>query len=292
MLPNLAALVAVVAITIILLAPGAFLLEKLLDEAGGSLAMIGNRLNATELHQAAGQYSFTQSMVQWLETKFDLDVELKRAAGALAGQVPAALSGSLQFLTQFAIMLVILFYFFRDRSRLLQFLARIAPLSPSETAGIFGRVSAAINATLYGNLVVKLVQGGLGGAMFWILGLPAPTLFGAAMALMAMLPIVGTSLIWGPAVIYLLVQGSWIKALVLLVWGALVISLIDNVIYPMLVANEMRIHTLGVFVSVFGGLIVFGVAGVVLGPVILASAVALLEVWQRRATPELTDLNP
>ena len=128
--------------------------------------------------------------------------------------------------------------------------------------------------------------------MFWILGLPAPMFFGAAMALFAMLPIVGTSLVWGPAAIYLLIHGSWVKALVLAAWGALVVSLIDNLLYPILVAGELRIHTLGILVSVFGGLIVFGVAGVVLGPVILASTVALLGVWRLRTAPESVDPAP
>ncbi len=289
--PNFAALVALIALTVILLAPGIFLLQKVFDEAGGSLATIAKNLNPTELHQTAAKYSFSQQLLGWLETKFDLDQELKRAAGALAAQVPTALSGSIQFVTQFAIMLVMLFYFFRDRSLMLQFLGRLVPLSSTETGELFRRISETIYATLYGNLVVKLVQGLLGGLMFWVLGLPAPALFGAAMALLAMLPIVGTSLVWGPAAIYLLLHGSWVKALVLVIWGALVVSLVDNLLYPILVASELRLHTLSILVSVFGGLIAFGIAGVVLGPVILASTVALLEVWRLR-TAEPVNLTP
>jgi predicted PurR-regulated permease PerM len=192
-----------------------------------------------------------------------------------------------QFVTQAAIMLVTLFYFLRDRHNLLGFIFRLAPLSSGESHELVRRVSETISATLYGNLVVKLVQGVLGGLMFWILGLPAPLLFGILMALLAMLPIVGTSLVWGPAAIVLLYQGSWVKAIVLVVWGGLVVSLIDNLLYPMLVATELRLHTLGVLFSVFGGLIAFGPAGFVLGPVILASAVALLEVWQLRTKNEI-----
>lgn len=290
--PNLAALVAVIAITVILLAPGVFLLQKIFDEAGGSLAIVAKSLNPAELHQSASKYSFSEQLLGWLEAKFDLDQELKRATGALAAQVPTALSGSIQFVTQFAIMLVMLFYFFRDRGHLLQFLARLVPLSPTETGKLFSRISETLYATLYGNLVVKLVQGLLGGLMFWMLGLPAPALFGAAMALLAMLPIVGTSLIWGPAAIYLLVHGSWVKAIVLVAWGALVVSLVDNVLYPILVASELRLHTLAILVSVFGGLIAFGIAGVVLGPVILASTVALIEVWRVRTAADPVNLTP
>ena len=118
--------------------------------------------------------------------------------------------------------------------------------------------------------------------MFWILGLPAPLFFGVLMSLLAMLPVVGTSLVWGPAAVVLLYEGSWIKAIILVACGGLIISLIDNLLYPFLVATELRFHTLGVLFAVFGGLVVFGLAGVVLGPLILGLAVALLEVWTQR----------
>ncbi|HXJ41942.1 MAG TPA: AI-2E family transporter, partial [Bryobacteraceae bacterium] len=180
-----------------------------------------------------------------------------------------------------------LFYFFRDRAQLLRILAQLIPLSSAESSDLYRRVSETIRATLYGNLAVKLVQGLLGGLMFWILGLPAPILFGVAMGFAALVPLVGTSVIWGSAAIYLLLHGSWIKALILAIWGGLIVSLVDNLLYPILVAGELRIHTLGVFLSVFGGLIAFGLAGIVLGPVILATTVALVNIWRRRTATEV-----
>jgi predicted PurR-regulated permease PerM len=284
--PSLAALLSVVAIAIILLVPGFSLCRLVFSEAADSLKTLAENMDSARLHQAAGKYSATQELLQWLETTFDFEQEFKRAAGALASQVPAALSGSIRFVTQFAIMLVMLFYSFRDRARLLQYAGRLVPLSASETNELFRRISETLRAAFLGNLMVKLVQGLLGGLMFWILGLPNPALAGAAMALFAMLPIVGTSVVWGPAALFLLLQGSWIKALILLVWGALVVILVDNIVYPILVATELRLHTLGIFVAVFGGLMAFGIAGIVLGPVILAATVAMLEVWRLRANPE------
>jgi predicted PurR-regulated permease PerM len=285
--PNLAALCSVIVVALVLLTPGAFLLQKFFDEASGALRLIGQNLNSAVFRELAERYPFFATAFRWLQTTFDLNQELKRAAGFLAGHAPAVLSGSVQVVTQAAIMLVTLFYFLRDRRSLLRFLFRLAPLSSSESHELVHRVSETISATLYGNLVVKLVQGVLGGLMFWILGLPAPLLFGILMALLAMLPVVGTSLVWGPAAIVLLYQGSWVKAIVLIVWGGLVVSLIDNLLYPMLVATELRFHTLGVLFSVFGGLIAFGLAGFVLGPVILASTVALLEIWRLRTKNEI-----
>jgi predicted PurR-regulated permease PerM len=282
MRPNVAALLAVMVVTVVLLAPGIFLLQKGFDEARGAFTVIAANLNPSALHRALGRYSLLAAAVEWLEARVDLAEELRRVASALAGQTPAAVSGSVQLVTQFSIMLVVLFYFFRDRVLLLQLLRRQVPLSVDETDRLFHSISQTIYATLYGNVVVKLFQGLLGGLMFWILGLPAPIPFGAAMALLAAFPVVGTSLIWGPAAIWLLIQGSWVKALILVAWGGLVVSLIDNLLYPIVVADEIRFHTLGILFSVFGGLIAFGIAGVVLGPVILASTVALLEVWRTR----------
>jgi predicted PurR-regulated permease PerM len=156
--PSLAALFSVLAVSVVLLTTGALLLQKFYDEVVGGL---------------------------------------RRAAGLLVGHAPAVLSGSVQVVTQAAIMLVTLFYFLRNRRSLLGFLFRLLPLSSEEGHELAHRVSETISATLYGNLVVKLVQGILGGLMFWILGLPAPLLFGILMALLAMLPVVGTSLVLG-----------------------------------------------------------------------------------------------
>ena len=92
----------------------------------------------------------------------------------------------------------------------------------------------------------------------------------------------GTAIVWAPAAIFLALSGSWVKAVVLAVWGGLVVGLIDNFLYPILIASELRFHPLAVFFAVFGGLLAFGIAGVVLGPVILAITVALLEIWRMR----------
>jgi predicted PurR-regulated permease PerM len=112
------------------------------------------------------------------------------------------------------------------------------------------------------------------------------------MSLLATLPMMGASLVWGPAAIYLAMNGSWIKAIVLCGWGLLVVSLIDNVLYPLLVAGELRLHTLAVFFAMLGGLIAFGVSGVVLGPVILAVTYGLLELWRIRGGGDLETSAP
>jgi predicted PurR-regulated permease PerM len=129
---------------------------------------------------------------------------------------------------------------------------------------------------------VALVQGLLGGLMFWLVGLPAALLWGAAMALLAMVPVLGAFLVWAPAALFLALTGRWGQAVILLVWGVGVVSLIDNLLYPILVGRRLRLHTLPVFIAIVGGILLFGSAGMILGPVALAVTVAFVEIWRRR----------
>jgi predicted PurR-regulated permease PerM len=142
--PNLAALFSVIVVALVLLTPGAFLLQKFFDEASGALRLIEQNLNSAVFREVAERYPFFTTAFRWLQTRFDLNQELKRAAGLLAGHAPAVLSGSVQFVTQAAIMLVTLFYFLRDRRSLLGFLFRLAPLSSSESHELVRRVSETI----------------------------------------------------------------------------------------------------------------------------------------------------
>jgi len=147
---------------------------------------------------------------------------------------------------------------------------------------LFGDVSDTVHATLYGTLAVAVVQGTLGGLMFWWLGLPAPLLWGIVMGLLAVVPVLGAFVIWIPAALFLVLEGSEGKALLLTLWGVIVIGGIDNLLYPMWVGRRLKMHTVLTFISVVGGLIVFGPAGLILGPVVFTVTRLLLEIWSRR----------
>lgn len=279
---NAAALISVCLVAVVIVAPAVFVGQRLFAELSETLRAAGTDLNSAGLHAKVQQYPRVMNILDWMETRLDLDQQIRAATGAVAGRVAAWVSSSVWVFTQFFLTFVTLFYFFRDRARLLKFFSRLIPLPTAETDEIFDRIAKTVNASLYGNLLVKLIQGFLGGLMFWVVGLPAPVLCGAAMALFAVLPVAGTAIIWAPGAIFLALSGSWVKALVLAVWGGLVVGLIDNFLYPILIASELRFHPLAMFFAIFGGILAFGVAGVVLGPVILAVTVALLEFWQVR----------
>jgi predicted PurR-regulated permease PerM len=179
-------------------------------------------------------------------------------------------------------MLFALFYFLRDARPALATLRQYSPLSEGETDHVFTEVVAMIYATVYGTLVVAAVQGCLGGLMFWWLGVPAPVLWALVMALLSLFPMAGSFVVWFPTAVVFALQGEWTRALILVVWGAAVIGLIDNLLYPLLVGHEMRLHTLLVFFAIVGGILVIGASGIILGPVLLAVTVTLLDVWRAR----------
>jgi predicted PurR-regulated permease PerM len=147
---------------------------------------------------------------------------------------------------------------------------------------LFSRVGDTVHATMYGTLAVAAIQGTLGGLMFWWLGLPAPLLWGLVMGVLAVVPVLGAFVVWIPATLFLALDGSWGKALILAFWGGVVVGGIDNVIYPILVGNRLKLHTIPAFMAIIGGLIVFGPSGLILGPVTLTVTVLLLEIWQHR----------
>jgi predicted PurR-regulated permease PerM len=142
-----------------------------------------------------------------------------------------------------------------------------------------------IAASVYGVLVIAVIQGILGGLAFWALGLPSPLLWGVVMIFLSMIPMAGSFVVWVPAAGYLGLSGHWGKALILAVWGTFVIGTVDNFLRPKLVGERTKLHELFIFFSVLGGLQVFGVIGLVLGPVIVAVTIALLDVLRQSDDP-------
>jgi predicted PurR-regulated permease PerM len=179
-----------------------------------------------------------------------------------------------------------MYYLFRDGDKIVSNLPAAMPLRRAQSEQIIARTQEVVSASVYGVVSIAALQGFLGGLAFWILGLPSPLLWAVLMAFVCMIPMLGSFLVWGPLAIYLAVKGYWGKAIALAIWGALVISLVDNFLRPKLIKNQTRLHELFVFFSVLGGISVFGLLGIVLGPVVLAITLGLLQTF--RAREELT----
>ena len=180
---------------------------------------------------------------------------------------------------------VALFYLLRDSDAFLSALRRMIPLNQSRTDELLGRAKDITEAIVYGTVVVAVVQGVMGGMAFRVVGLPAATLWGAIMGVLALIPMIGPPLVWVPAAAYLIITGSVAQAVVLAAFGALVIGTVDNLLRSIFVGSRAHVHSLVVFLSVLDGVVVFGVAGVVMGPVLFALALIAIETGRMSMEP-------
>jgi predicted PurR-regulated permease PerM len=188
---------------------------------------------------------------------------------------------TLRFAVFFFLMLYLLFFFLRDGQRLLEGLVRALPLGDARERLLMGRFAEVSRATIKGTLVVGIAQGAIGGIAFAVLGIGGAVLWGTLMALLSILPAIGPGLVWIPAAIVLIVNDRLVAGIVLIIVGVLVIGLVDNLLRPLLVGRDTRMPDYLILLSTLGGLAAFGLAGIVIGPIIAAF---FLSMWQMAQT--------
>ena len=280
--PNIAAGITVLIITLAIIVPGVFVGQTLISQIGKSAETLKKQTAPEQWQDAVQGNEKLAPLIKWVEPHFDIRSAAGSAAEAASSHVGTVVGGLIWTIAQLLITFFTLFYFFRDKNLIVKTLKSLTPLSQSEVDKMFSRVGKIIYATLYGTIAVSMVQGFLGGLMFWWLGIPAPVLWGVVMFLLSLVPVLGAPAVWIPAAVYLLLTGEPGKALLLAGWGALVIGAVDNLLYPVLVGDKVRMHPLLVFFSVIGGLALIGSAGLVLGPVVVAVSGMLAEIWRQR----------
>lgn len=217
-----------------------------------------------------------------------IDGERVKASLTLLGEAivkrSVGIVGSvLQGLVEFILIVFSLFYLLRDAAKFEGVLRGLLPLSTRQSDLLIARTVEVVQASVLGVIAIAFLQGALGGVTFAILGLPSPILWGVVMAFFAMIPMIGAGAVWLPAAILLLVTGHAGKAIALCAVGALVIGTIDNILRPRLVGGRTGLHELVVFFAVLGGLKVFGVVGLLVGPAVFAVAWSLLELFRDNA---------
>ena len=195
--------------------------------------------------------------------------------GSLASLGQKAFLGALGTVIGFLLMLFILFFAIRDGRAMFAALGELVPMSQHDKQRLFSHLASVLRAMVYGTGVTAIVQGILVGIGFAIVGLPSPIVFGVLAALLALVPMAGTPVVWVPAVIVLAVQQRYYAALFMLAWGTFVVT-IDNFLRPWLVSGRAQVSTLTVFIGVLGGVAAFGPIGIFLGPLVLATAIAMM----------------
>lgn len=277
--PNLTATICVLAAALIVVVPAAYVATQILNEASNGATTIKNLSKSGEWRRIFDTHPSLAPAGEWITEQFDQSGVINNAFSWLSGTAASFIQGSVMQLVSIVLTFYMFFYFIRDYTVILNTLKKLSPLSEQNMNRIFEEIGNTIHATVYGTFIVAIVQGTLGGLMFWWLGLPSPMLWGVVMAILAIVPVLGAFIIWIPAAIFLLLIGSEGKALLLTIWGAVVIGWIDNLLYPMLVGSRLKLHTILAFVSIVGGLIVFGPTGLLLGPIMFTITRILLEIW-------------
>lgn len=196
------------------------------------------------------------------------------SAQLLVGNIVSVGTNALSLFLQISIMLYLFFFFLRDGRRITATLNRAIPLARSHKAEFGQKFMSMARATIKGTLIVALVQGVLGGVVFWMLGIDAPALWGTLMGVFSLIPAFGTGVIWVPMAIYLMATGDVTKGVILVVIGAGVISMVDNVLRPILVGKDTGLPDWLLLVVTLGGVALFGFNGILIGPLIAALFIA------------------
>jgi predicted PurR-regulated permease PerM len=283
-IPNrsFAAFVSVVIVAVVVIAPMVWIGFRISQEVADGLKHIQTSVKSGAVDAALHRHPALLHAYDWLNDRIDLAAAAIQAANALQGHVARLIAGAVRAIVQGFICLFALFFFFRDRGEISKAVRARLPLKENEIRLLLARLKNMVRATVFGRLLTASLQGVLGGLMFWILGIDAPLLWGAAMALLSTIPAVGSIFVWAPAAVWLALSGHWVKAIILAAWGSGIVGTIDNIVYPLLVGRDVKIHTLLLFMALLGGVLLFGVTGLILGPVLVETGLSLIEILRER----------
>ncbi|MDG2003854.1 MAG: AI-2E family transporter [Novosphingobium sp.] len=292
---NLAASLTLVLIVALVIFPAILLGVSLVQEA----AQLYARLQSGDIDIAKFFIQLQKSLPPWaLEMVSSSGLtEFETARDMLGNSVASILQsiasralwfgqGALQLLAALGIMLYLTFFLLRDGEQLSAKVRRAMPLDAKLRDRLIDHFIVVIRATMRGTVVVAILQGLVGGIIFWLLGIDAAVLWGLLMALFSLVPAVGTGIVWVPVAIYLLATGSILEGVVLVFCGLFVIGLIDNVLRPILVGHEARLPEFVVLIATLAGLNLMGLTGVVVGPIIAALFMAIWTIVGERHNPQ------
>jgi predicted PurR-regulated permease PerM len=282
--PSLCAAVALILIVLAVIIPTFFLAQKLGEQALAAVNVFRNGAHQDRISGFIANRPALASRIEDFANSIDVNNAARSAAAYVGGNLAGLLGHSIRIVTQLVVMLFLLFFLLRDRTLAVASLRSLLPLHEDESTELLDRVGNTILATALGRLTIAAVQGVLAGLAFWVLGVPGIILWAFTLTACAMIPAFGSFLVWGPVAIYLGLTGHWGKAALLALWGAVIVSTIDNILYPILVGSHLRAHTATILLSILGGIAVFGPIGIVLGPVLFTLASTLLDIWHTRTT--------
>lgn len=279
-----AAALSTAVVTLALILPGLLVTTAFVQETTQAIADL---ISAVE----SGQLGRLERIGAWIEINVlrhpstnlpNLLREIaSRTTGAMADQAAAMVRNVVLFIVSFVTMMFAVFFFFRDARAIVAILRRLLPFEESRRERILIQARDLIFASVVAGLIVAAIQGLLGGAAFAVLGIGEPVFWGVMMAFFSLLPVAGAWIIWAPSAIWLAMTGHVLQALALTGFGVGVVGLVDNFLRPLLLSGRAELNGLLIFIGLLGGVAVFGLLGLVLGPIILATVATLFEAYTR-----------
>jgi len=285
---GLAALATVLIILTLVILPLTLIAASLVQEATN----LYDRIQSGELDFGRFFQEFLNALPTWATdllnrfglTNFSalhdrLSAALIQGSKYLAAQALSIGKGTANFIVSLLLVLYLLFFFLRDGGALTRRIRDAVPLRAEQQRALFTKFAVVTRAMFKGNLLVAAVQGALGGLIFWFLGIHAPVLWGVLMAFLSLLPAVGAAGVWLPVAVYFLATGAVWEGVVLIAYGAFVVGLVDNLLRPYLVGKDTQMPDYVVLISTLGGIAIFGLDGLVMGPVIAAMFIAVWDIF-------------
>lgn len=293
---GLASFLVCLLIIILIIGPITYLFVALVSEAANAVTKVNAMIKSGELEQLlAFDFPWFESVKEKLSqyydlSKINLDEIIKQSiegvSGVILNQTSWLVTNATRLVFYFVLMIFTMYYFFKDGELIVHKTKRLMPLTANQINVTFRQLHDVIQATMYGGVVVALIQGLIGGILFAIMGIPSPIFWGAIMGFLSIIPFVGAFIIYIPAGLILIIGGSYIKGIIMIVIGSVVISQIDNILRPFLISGRTSIHPLLLFFTILGGIYLFGLLGIVLGPLIAAVFVTLLKIFEFKLHPE------
>ena len=298
---TLSAAIMVLAVTLLLVGPTvtfvgllgkqgvqAYKVLERIGQEGGAVHFLQERLSPYETHRVIGPWVkkgqvYLQSASAELETT--VTPAMKKVIAAILGLFTAALTNFFSFLLHLAVMLITLSIFYLKGDFLLGQALSLLPLPEARKEILFHRLDQVMKAVIRGIVLTWAIQGFFGGIGFWATGIPSPVVFGVLTAFSAIVPVVGTTLVWGPGGLYLILAGKTALGVGLLLWGAIVVSRVDAILLPLLIGGKVEIPLPLILVGVVGGVFAFGLMGLVIGPLLLVVTLFFLETYRESLLP-------
>jgi predicted PurR-regulated permease PerM len=279
---NLCATIALLLLVLSVFIPVFFLAQDVGQQGTNLITSLRSETTQQQIADYFSRHPVLAQRVQAITDSIDLQNAARSVAAFVGSKFASLIGTSIRAITQIVAMLFILFFLYRDREVAARFARSLLPLEDGEATLLLDRMRGTIYATALGRFAIAALQGILGGVAYGILGVPNSLLWAILTGVMAMIPAFGAVLVWAPVALYLGLSGHWIQAALLAIWGGGFVSLIDNFLYPILVGPQLRQHSVAVLLSILGGIALFGITGIVLGPLTFTIASTLLDIWRTR----------